>query len=148
MGRDAHRLVATAAFLKQSRVIILRYVYWNCWPWHSVEQTWLSRFMQINQPIIFLNIDDRAQKATICVNIKQSQDQLWSSSRFRLRSLSLFPDLSMLMTFISQILSVGLWYMLFVDKKFKALEMVVNALYDWLTFNKLTFKVFFFPANF
>ena len=34
--------------------------------------------------------------------------------------------------------------MLFVDKKFKALEMVVNAVYDWLTFNKLTFNVFFF----
>ena len=46
--------------------------------------------MQINQPIIFLKINDRAQKTTICVHIKQSQDQLQSSSRFRLRSLSLF----------------------------------------------------------
>ena len=34
--------------------------------------------------------------------------------------------------------------MLFADKKLKALEMVVNAEYDWLTCNKLTFNCCFF----
>ena len=40
--------------------------------------------------------------------------------------------------------------MLFADKKLKALEMVVNAEYDWLTCNKLTFNCCFFfcSANF